>query len=205
VNVAARQNDEARVAAVVLAAGTATRLGEQKLVLELGGRPVVTWGVDAALGSAASQTVVVLGYEAERVRAALGARPVTVVVNQEYEAGMSTSLKAGVRALDPACEGAVFLLGDQPFVSSALIDRLIARFRVSGKGIVRPKVGDVPANPVLLGARLFAEVLSQHGDVGGREIVARHLDDVDLVEADDPRLTIDVDTRADYDVARSHA
>lgn len=193
------------MAAIVLAAGRATRMGEQKLLLTLGGRPLIERAVDAALASAATETVVVLGHEAARLSARLEGRPVTLVLNPDHEKGMSTSLQAGVRAASAVCDGALFLLADQPFVSSALLDRLIAAFALSKKAVVRPLVGDTPANPVLMSAALFPEILAQRGDVGGREIVARHADDVELVAVDEPLLTVDVDTQADYEAARRHA
>ena len=145
--------------------------------------------------------MVVVGHEAGPVADDLEGRPVTVVVNPEYEAGMSTSLQAGVRAAG-ACDAAVFLLGDQPYVTAALLDRLIERFAETGKSVVRPLAGARPANPVLLSAALFPEILEQRGDVGGREIVERHLADTCLVPLDDPRVVVDIDTPQDYEAAR---
>jgi molybdenum cofactor cytidylyltransferase len=193
------------VTAVVLAAGRATRMGGQKLLLPLAGRPVVQWVVDAALGSTAKETIVVVGHEAGRLREALAGRRVTVVVNTRYEQGLSTSLQAGVRAAGETCDAAIFLLGDQPFVTSALLDRLIDGFAETGKRVVRPVVDDEPANPVLMSAELFPEILEQCGDVGGREIVARYADDVSLVPVDDPRLAVDIDSVEDYEAAREIA
>jgi len=180
-------------------------MGQQKLLLEVNGRSLIEHVVDAALGSAAAETVVVLGHEAERVRERLGARPVTVVVNSAFEEGMSTSLRVGLCAANPGNDGVVFLLGDQPFISGGLIDRLIVTFMRSGRSIVRPVIGDEPANPVLMSAALFPELLTQRGDVGGREIIERHPDDIDLVHVDDPWLAVDIDTYADYESARSRA
>lgn len=191
------------VAAIVLAAGCARRMAEQELLLDLGGRCLLEHVVDAALGSRAAQTVVVLGCDADRVRARLAGRPVAVVVNPRYEEGMSTSLQAGIRSVSPGCHGALVLLGDQPFVTSALIDRLIDALAASTKAIVRPEVGGTPGNPVLMSSALFPEILAQRGDVGGREIVARHPGDVDTVPVDDPWVGVDVDTFADYETARS--
>jgi molybdenum cofactor cytidylyltransferase len=189
------------VVAIVLAAGCATRMGSQKVLLELEGRLLVQRAVDAALGSRATKTIVVAGHEAGLVAEALVGRPVTLVVNSEHAAGMSTSMQAGVRAAG-ACDAAIFLLGDQPFVTVALVDQLIDRFAETGKAVVRPLAGARPANPVLLSAALFAEIFAQRGDVGGREIVARHPDEVVLVPLDDPALVIDIDSPEDYEAAK---
>ena len=84
------------------------------------------------------------------------------------------------------------------------MDRLIGEFARTRKLVVRPVVGGRPANPVVMSAGLFPEVLSQQGDVGGREVVERHPDDVHLVPLDDPVVVMDIDSREDYDLAREH-
>lgn len=191
------------MAAIVLAAGCATRMGSQKVLLELGGRSLVQRAVDAALSSHATKTIVVVGHEAERVRDNLAGRAVTFAVNPDYAAGMSTSLQTGVRAAGD-CDAAIFLLSDQPFASSALLDRLIDLFAKTRKGVVRPQVGGRPTNPVLMSAALFPELLAQRGDVGGREVVTRHPGEVCLLAWDDCRLIADIDSVADYEAARGY-
>ena len=189
------------VSAVVLAAGRATRMGEQKVLLPIGDRSSVQRVVDAALGSKAVETIVVLGHEADAVQEALGERLVTVVVNTNYAQGMSTSLQTGVRAAGRDRDAVVFLLADQPFVTSALVDLLIDRFGQTGRKIVRPVVEGRPTNPVLMSAALFPEILEQRGDVGGREIAQRHPDEQCLVSVDDARTCLDIDTSDDYELA----
>jgi molybdenum cofactor cytidylyltransferase len=189
------------VCAIVLAAGCASRMGEQKVLLTLGGRFLVERAVDAALGSKAGRTIVVVGHEADRVAQVLKGRPVTVAVNPDYELGMSTSLRAGLRAAGPGWDAAVFLLGDQPFVTSAVVDALIDRFAQTGMPITRPLSEGRPAHPVLMGSALFPEILAQVGDVGGREIVDRHPEEVCLVPMDDPRVVVDIDSGEDYEAA----
>jgi molybdenum cofactor cytidylyltransferase len=191
------------VPAVVLAAGRATRMGVQKLLLPLDGRPLVLWAVDAALASTASRTIVVVGHESTEVTAALGSRAVTVVPNPDYAQGMSSSLRVGILGAGTDCDAVVVLLGDQPFVTSALVDALIQRYAETGSAAVRPCVHGRPANPVLLSAALFPEVLAQRGDVGGREVLDRHAGDVSLLPVDDPLLLADVDGREDYEAVRS--
>ena len=191
------------MAAIVLAAGCATRMGSQKLLLELGGRPLVQRAVDAALSSHATKTIVVVGHEAERVRDDLAGRAVTFAVNPDYAAGMSTSLqsrRAGGRGLRcrhlPAWRPAICQLR-----AARPVDRPLRQTRAS---VVRPAVGGRPANPVLLSAALFPELLEQRGDVGGREVVERHRDEVCLVPVDDPRVVADIDSIEDYEAARGN-
>ena len=194
--------DRSLVSAVVLAAGRATRMGGSKLLLPVGGRPMVQRVIDASLGSKASETIVVLGHEAEAVAEVLAARPVTIVVNVDYAEGMSTSLRAGLAAVDPAADGAIILLADQPFVSSALIDSLIERFADCDKSVVRPSSGGRPTNPVLIGATLFPELAEERGDVGGRRVIERRADDVCLVPVDDPHELLDLDSPHEYEKER---
>lgn len=191
-----------RVAGVVLAAGMATRMGGSKLLRPVGGRPMVERVVDEALASRLDHVVVVVGHEAREVRSILGGRPVRFVENAAFADGLSTSVHAAVRSLPPECDGALFLLADQPFVSAGFIDRLLDEYAGSGKPIVRPEIDGVPGNPVLFSARLFPDLLRETGDRGGREVIARHADEVQRVEVDDPRLCLDVDSPEEYERLR---
>ena len=189
------------VSAIVLAAGRASRMGAQKVLLPVGGRPMVHAVAEAAARSLAAEVIVVVGSEAEPVRAVLAECPMRIVDNPGYGQGMSTSLRAGLAAARPDADAVLFVLGDQPFVTPEVIDRLIQCFAERASGIVRPVAGGVPAHPVLLGAEHFPEILALEGDVGAREIVARHPDEVAYVEVTDARLVMDLDTPEDYQTA----
>src|SRR2546423_10960994 len=118
-----------RIGAVVLAAGRSTRMGgPNKLLAEVGGRPLVRIAAEEALGSRARPVVVVTGHQRAEIEATLAGLPVTFVHNPDYAEGLSTSLKAGIAALPAEADGAIVLLGDMPQVDAALIDRLIAAF-----------------------------------------------------------------------------
>jgi molybdenum cofactor cytidylyltransferase len=191
----------ASVSAVVLAAGRATRMGRQKVLLHLGDRSLVQRVVDAALEAKVAETIVVVGYEARAVGESLRDRPVRIAINPDYELGMSTSLHAGIRAVSPGCDAVVFLLGDQPLVSAEVIDLLVHRFVQTGALIVRPLVDGRPCHPVLMSSSLFPEILEQRGDLGGREIAQRHLERQELVPLDAPWLQLDIDTPEEYEAA----
>jgi molybdenum cofactor cytidylyltransferase len=177
-------------------------MGSQKLLLPVAGRPLVQWSVDAALASGVRETVVVVGHEAAAVAAALGDRPVRILTNEAFAVGMSTSLQAGIAAVRARCEAIVVLLADQPFVSAGLIDLLIERYSATGALVVRPEVEGRQTHPVLLDAALFPELLLEEGDVGGRAVVARHLDEACLVTVEDAHLTVDIDTPELYEAAK---
>jgi molybdenum cofactor cytidylyltransferase len=116
---------------------------------------------------------------------------------------MSTSVRTALLAIGPDYDAAMFLLADQPFVTSGLIDRLLEAFLASGNPIVRPEVDGRPGNPVLFSARLFPELLRETGDRGGRDVVRRHDGEVCLVAVDDPRACVDIDSLEDYERVRN--
>jgi len=183
------------VAAIVLAAGRSTRMGGNKLLADLDGRPLVRHAVEAALGSNARPVVVVTGNDADAVRAALAGLDVRVVHNPDYAAGMSTSLCRGVAALaeNPDIKGALVCLGDMPRVQAAHLDAIIAA-ATDDVQIVVPIHERKRGNPVLLHRALFDEVLALRGDVGARAVIERHADRVCQLAIDDPAILLDVDT-----------
>jgi len=193
------ETTDVRVLGVVLAAGRATRMQGSKVVRPVGGRPMVERVVDAALASRLAGTVVVVGHEADAVRALVAGRPLRVVHNPSFAEGLSTSVHAALRDIAPDFDAALFLLADQPFVTAALIDRLLESFAGGGKLIVRPQMGGTPGNPVLFSARLFPELLQETGDRGGRDVVRRHLGEVRLVAVDDPLACLDIDSLEEYE------
>lgn len=195
---AERGMDEGRIGAVVLAGGRSSRMGAHKLLLPLGGRPVAAYALDAALGSGADPVVVVLGHRAEDVRAALPAGGYQVVVNAEYAAGMSTSLRAGIAALPPDVVGAVILLADQPLITGEIVARVIVEARASGRGIVTASFGGGRGTPVYFARALFPELLAVTGDEGGRAVIARHPADVAVVAFTDAAAALDVDDPEQY-------
>lgn len=184
------------IAAIVLAAGRASRMGANKLLAEVDGAPIIRHAVDAALASQARPVIVVTGNQAEAVAAALADRPVTIVHNPDFAAGMSTSLRVGLAAVGPV-DGALVCLGDMPRVTAAHLDALCAAFAPGrGAGIVVPTFERKRGNPVLWARRYFAEMAGLSGDVGARALLERHTDDVCAVAVDDPGVLVDVDTPA---------
>ncbi|MBC7293963.1 MAG: nucleotidyltransferase family protein, partial [Thermoleophilia bacterium] len=132
-------------------------------------------------------------------------RPVTPVANPARDRGMSSSLRVGLATVldgggaTARPDAVIFLVGDQPFVTSAIVDKLIESFVESGKAIVRPAVNGRPTHPVLMSALIYDELLRQEGDVGGREVIARHPDEVYLVPVEGERLALDIDTWEDVE------
>jgi molybdenum cofactor cytidylyltransferase len=188
-----------RVATVILAAGTSSRLGRPKQLLELGGEPLIRHTVRNALSSRAAKVVLVLGNQFEEVSDAAGPGDYDIVVNPDFAVGQSTSMVAGIASLGDDIDAALIMLGDQPTVGPDVLDRLIDAFASSGASIIQPRYqANSPGNPVLFGRELFPELLAVCGDQGARSIIKqRHLDVVH-VDIDTP-VPPDVDSDQDYE------
>lgn len=194
----AKPQGRPRVAAVVLAAGRSTRMGEaNKLLLELNGSPMVARTVAAAT-SVASPVIVVTGHDAAAVDRALSDAGVTIVHNPRYADGMATSLKAGLSALPSGIDGVLVCLGDMPAVTGAAMGQLIAAFNpVEGRAIIVPTYQGKRGNPVLFATAFIDEMRSAEGDVGARALLSQHADAVYEVETDAGVLA-DADTPAAF-------
>lgn len=161
------------VTALVLAAGQASRMGgRHKLLAEFDGTALVRRTTEAALAARPARVLVVTGHRAAEIEAAIAGLPVSVVRNPDHALGLSTSLRAGVAALDPGCDGVAVLLADMPHVAGADLRRLIDAFSASGgRAVVRALAGGRRGNPVILPRAAFSAVLGLEGDVGARHIV----------------------------------
>ena len=162
-----------RIAGVVLAAGTSSRLGANKLLLRLDSEPLVRRAARQAVEARLSPVIVVLGHEAERVAAALGGLAVETVMNPAYRAGSHGSMQTGIEHVPGDCAAAVVLLGDMPLVTAAMIAGLAERFRRGAEPLVLSLYGEVQAPPTLYARSLFPAI-ARAGAGGGREIVLAH-------------------------------
>jgi molybdenum cofactor cytidylyltransferase len=188
-----------RVAALILAAGAPSRMGQPKQLLDWDGRPLVRAAADVALAAKLDPIVVVVGYAQAKVEQALAGLPLRLVANPDYAAGQSTSLRAGIEALGQAADAAVVLLGDQPFITAAIVERLVEEWHSSGAVIVAPAYAGQRGNPVLFARAIFPELLAIQGDQGARAVLAADRARVRLVAFDDARPLADIDTPEDYE------
>jgi len=185
-----------RIAAVVLAAGRSTRMGAvNKMLAEIGGKPLVRIAAEQALASRAKPVIVVTGHERERVEQALAGLAVQLVHNPDYAEGLGTSLKAGIAALPEVADGAVVCLGDMPQVDAGLIDKLIGGFDPErGALVVVPSIEGRRGNPVLWSRRFFPDLMQIQGDIGARHLIGQYAEAVvEIALAGEAALT-DVDT-----------
>ena len=162
-----------RVAAVVLAAGGASRFGEPKQLLDYRGRPFVRAVAETAIAAGLSPAIVVTGASGDRVQRALDGPGAQCVPNDDWRLGQGTSVRTGVAALPPRVGAAVFLLADQPHVPVAVLHALVARHAETLAPVVAPFVGSARATPTLFDRVTFASLMSLSGDQGGREILSQ--------------------------------
>jgi molybdenum cofactor cytidylyltransferase len=163
-----------RVAGVVLAAGASTRLRRPKQLVEWRGKPLVWHAARAAIEGGLSPVVVVVGAAAEEVRAALRGEAVRFVQNDAWEDGQSTSVRAGLAAVESGAEAVLFLLCDTPLVDLRLVGTLVREHRQSLTPIIAPLAGGRWANPVLFDRVTFRDLASLYGDMGGRLLFDRY-------------------------------
>lgn len=188
------------IAAIVLAAGFARRMGRQKLLLNLQGKAVVRWAVERLLPHV-EDVVVVTGQDDAPVREALAGLAVRYAVNPNPKAGQGSSIAVGVGALKPWTRAALIALADQPRIPDAVVPRLLETFARSGKAIVAPVYRGIQGTPVLFASEVFPELRALTGDAGARSVVRARPERVESVPIDAP-MPPDVDTPEDF--ARLH-
>ena len=198
------------VAGIVLAAGESSRFGEPKQLLDWKGQPFVRAVAKTALEAGLSPVLVVTGANAGKVEDVLSDLPVKIVRNEEWQEGQASSIRAGVRTLTPAssstspslsvrsarmdkeCGAAIFLLVDQPQLTTTVLRALVESHAAELQAVLAPMVQDQRSNPVLFDRVAFADLLTLQGDVGGRGIFHKHR--VEYLPWHDDRLLLDVDT-----------
>ena len=183
-----------RITAIVLAAGGSTRFGKPKQLHLRDGEPLVRRAVDAALGAGVSDVIVVLGSNAGDVANALdGLAQARTTVNEDWQTGLSSSIKAGLDAIDEA-DGVLVILADQPLIDSSALSRLIDRFDDAHR-IVASSYADTIGVPALFGIEHADELRALTGDHGAGHWLRGRMSDVTLVPLD--AAAIDIDTPAD--------
>ena len=189
------------VAGVLLAAGTSSRMGSNKMLFELEGESVLRGAAKRALAGGLAPLVVVLGHQAETARRELRGLPCQVVINPNYELGINTSLKTGIAAVEKLPErpqAALVMLADMPFVTAEMIAALIARYRSSAAPLVISDYEGVNAPPMLYDRSLFQELGEMSGEGCGRQVVKRHRGEAEVLSWPESALA-DLDVPEDYE------
>jgi len=189
------------VAGVLLAAGTSSRMGSNKMLFALAGESVLRGAARRALAGGLAPLVVVLGHQAETAREQLAGLPCRSVINPDYEQGINTSLKTGIAAVVALPEmprAALVMLADMPFVTAEMIAALIARYRSSAAPLVISDYEGVNAPPMLYDRSLFQELGAMTGEGCGRQVVKRYRGEAEVLPWPAAALA-DLDVPDDYE------
>ena len=187
-----------KISAILLAAGESKRMGKNKLFLSWGKRTILEHCLQTLLRSKVKEVVIVLNDPMKEKRDRLKDRKVKVVMNPHYKKGMSTSIRCGLKALDPKSNGILIALGDQPFIKTRTINALIGAFgRAKGKIIV-PSFRGRRGHPVIFHRKYEEELLRLRGDAGGKTIIMKHPEDVHIIPVKSEGVIRDIDTWRNY-------
>ena len=186
------------ICAILLAAGESRRMGSQKLLLPFGSSTVIAHIVDQLLRSLVDKVFVVLGHDAERIAEELSGRPINVVPNPNYKTGMLSSVRCGLQALPQQCEAVMVMLGDQPAITSELVDEMVRSFTSADKGILVPLYRGKRGHPILFSEHYRNEILTRYDNVGLRGLLHAHPDDIFELGVSAPRVLSDMDFPEDY-------
>jgi molybdenum cofactor cytidylyltransferase len=186
------------LAAVILAAGGSSRMGQPKQLLKFRGASLLRRAIETAQAVPAEQVIVVLGSAADQLLPECQATNATVVLNDQWQEGVSTSLRGGLAAVASEARGVFIYPADMPLVTPEALRELAHRQQVSGRPAAMTEAGGVRGVPVFITRSLFPALMIQEGDVGGAQYLRGHPEAVEAVHFDDPDLVRDVDRPEDY-------
>lgn len=188
------------VGLIILAAGASTRMGTPKQLLAYRGCTLIRHMAKVAIASYCQPIAVVLGANAERIKPEISQLPIQIVENQQWEEGMSTSIRVGLEALlamNPNLEAVAIALCDQPFVSSPTLERIIEAYHLTGKPIIASEYSGTLGVPALFNRTLFSELMTLKSTEGAKKLIKKHTHEVFSVPF--PEGAIDIDTPKDYE------
>lgn len=189
---------------VILAAGASTRLGKPKQLLQYHGKTLLDHSVNEAINAKADAVVVILGKNADLLQNKIDNQKVNVVINKDWEEGMAASVRLGLATLlkiKPYIDAVIFMVCDQPHISSLVLNELITTQQKTTKQIVTCNYGGSIGPPALFHKKYFRELAKVKGDIGARNIIQQNMNDVATILF--PEGKIDIDTQEDYDALES--
>ena len=190
------------ISALILAAGMSKRFRNNKLITPIMGKPMIKWTVEAAVNSMVDEVIVILGFEAEKVRKVIDDLPCKIIVNENYLDGMSSTVKFGVKYVMNYSEAVVIIPGDCPFIGSNSINLVINAYRETRAPIIIATFKGRRGHPILISHELFPEVLKISEETYGlKQLIRKYEDKILHVEASTIGVLIDIDSPDDIDRA----
>jgi len=184
--------------AMILGAGKSQRMGKPKLLLPFGEKTIIETVIDNLIRSKAENILAVLGSKWKKIEKKIKKSPLKMTVNPHFQRGMLSSVQWGFKALPENTQAVLIVLGDQPAVSTDIINKIIEAFQMTRKGIVLPVYKNNRGHPVLIDMKYRAEVETLSPDIGLRGLVYGHPEDVLEVKVDTPSILKDINDLEDY-------
>lgn len=184
---------------IILAAGDSSRLGSPKQLLSYAGKSLLQLAIDSAKESGPDQVIVVLGSRKQLIENQIKTDGVNLVENPDWESGLSSSIKAGIKTLNSSSaktDAVILMVCDQPFADSKILRALLQEQVKSGNAIVGSSYDNTNGIPALFHKSLFPELLSLEGDTGAKKLFQKYKEVSSFVPF--TRGGIDIDTREDY-------
>lgn len=179
------------ITGIILAAGLSKRMGKQKLLLEVEDAPMIQRVIQSIVASKVDEVVLI--YNDERVKEIGILNKLKLIHNTQPELGQSLSVKMGIQKASKKSKGYIFFMGDQPFLNTETINRIIEIFNNHGDSIIVPRYKGKRGNPVLFSSRFKNDLLRIEGDKGGRKIIEDNSEKVVFVDFHKEYLGMDMD------------
>ena len=187
-----------KIWAIILAAGESKRMGANKLLLPYKKNYIINYVINYINKSQINHSLLVLGAFREDILKAIEGEQIDVCYNRNYQNGMLSSVQCGIRALPENTDAVMIFLGDQPTNNESVINTLIEEYHSCPKGIVVPVYEGKRGHPLLIDSKYFIEIFNLNPDIGLRELLQKHKDDIRLVKVNEAGILRDIDTPEDY-------
>ena len=192
-------NSPKKIAGVILAAGTSTRMGKTKQLLPFKNTTILGQVINNARASKLDEIIVVTGHDQERILQTIDFTNITIATNHNYKKGQSSSLIKGMEKISSQSDAAMFLLADQPLVTHSIIDLMINAFTNSPKSIAIPYCNNMRGNPVIIARPFFPHIKALSGDTGARDLFNQFRESILKITIPDKAILMDIDTKDDYE------
>ena len=184
--------------AIILAAGKSKRMGKPKLLLPFGEKTIIETVIQNVILSKVDKILVVLGSNQDKIEEKIKDLPIETVVNSHYTKGMLSSVQCGFRSIPKNARAVLVMLGDQPSISSTIINKIIDKFKSTKKGVILPVNKNKRGHPVLIDIKYRDKVERLNPDIGLRELIHNHPEDIMEVELETSNILKDIDNMNDY-------